>query len=294
MNFYHDMLMKDKNFFVKCHQACLENMNNTEELFDNIAYLAVHNKHIKQTNHPFLYMVCAGYYNAQKHVYKISKEFGELLKDVNINLNSKIIDTWEDSSYIIDLPFPFKTYMGNYVWNVFGTIMRKENTIDIMLAAPHYNSHGHRIDEIDCPLFSFSPEDKRTLQEQIQKYEQIYNDKTKEYNTISLIPGLIKYVINCLLYINSGDPDLRHLKVKPPHKSRDGKWYAKRELTFAASPTVLVGFNWKKANVRHADETVVKAHPRWQPCGKNRENVKLILVKEHVRNFKNKEIATPV
>ena len=289
MNFYHDILMKDKNFFVKCHQVSTANRHNTEDLFNSLAEVAAHNKHIKQINHPLLYMVCAGYYINQKYVYKISKDFGGLLKDVKLNLNAKTLDTWQDGSYIIDLPFPFKTYMGNYVWHIFGTVYRKKDALELMFAAPHYNEHGHRLDEIDVLLFPFYYNRNETLQEQIEKYEQIYNEKTKEHNTVSLVPGLIKYVINCLLYINSGDPDLRHLKVKPPHKSRDGKWYAKRELTFAASPTVLVGFNWKKANVRYADETVVKAHPRWQPCGKNRENVKLILVKEHVRKFNNKE-----
>lgn len=289
INFYHDFLIKHYDYLEYITPILYrhaQDLNNGMEKMMQILVKTLPST-IKEKNDPIMYMVCVEYFKRQKHVYKIAKEFGEVLKDVQTPLSTKMLEKWSGDCFVIDFPFPFISSKGEYIWHVLGTVniasneennlLKEETTrLYIAISAPHYDKNGRRLDSSDVFVINHWPE-KGTWQDSLKEKSNLSENN---------IPGFYDYIANCLLYINSGDPDLRHLKVKPPHKSRDSKWYAKRELTFAASPTVLVGFNWKKANVRHADETVVKAHPRWQPCGKNRGNVKLILVKEHVRNFK--------
>jgi len=94
---------------------------------------------------------------------------------------------------------------------------------------------------------------------------------------------LISYIAKVLLYINSGDPDLRELQ---PQRERRGLRAFKRANHNACKlPITLVGFNYKKPTLYSKSETLVSTHTRWQPCGKNREQIKLVWVREHVRQY---------
>ena len=105
----------------------------------------------------------------------------------------------------------------------------------MLFYAPYYNKLGQRIDDGTTPAFFFLYDQDLTVKEQLQRVKDVLIERGE-----TPIEGLLEYLLKCILYINSGDPDLRHLKVMPPHKTRDTKWYAKRELDFAASPTALV------------------------------------------------------
>lgn len=86
---------------------------------------------------------------------------------------------------------------------------------------------------------------------------------------------IFKLLINLILYINSGQPDLRHLKgaskkgIEFKGKKRAQKIRKYHDVSFHDS--ILVGFNFKK-------ETLVNGHFRWQPHGKGRQQVKLIWI----------------
>lgn len=98
---------------------------------------------------------------------------------------------------------------------------------------------------------------------------------------------LYRFLINALVYIKSGDPDLRD--YTPPKKpanfsGRERAWVrANRENSLY--PMTLVGFGYKKPNLRHVDESAVTGHFRWQPYGTGRTQVKLIWISAHVRKY---------
>lgn len=96
------------------------------------------------------------------------------------------------------------------------------------------------------------------------------------------------YLLKCLIYIQSGDPDLR--KYRPPKiESKNPKkirsFYRKHHDN-SLIPMILVGYDFKKPVVYQVGETSVTGHFRWQPYGEGRTKVKLIWIDEHLRHYK--------
>lgn len=98
-------------------------------------------------------------------------------------------------------------------------------------------------------------------------------------------------LLKILIYIASGDPDLRYLQKPSGSRSRreHEKYYEADGQDGYNQSVFLVGFDWKKPKIYHVDGCVVRAHYRWQPCGKNREQVKLILIDQHERHYNTTE-----
>lgn len=94
---------------------------------------------------------------------------------------------------------------------------------------------------------------------------------------------MVAFIIKCLLYLHSGDPDLRHLRPEP--KPRNAKALKKWRRTNVEHPVILVGFDYKKPKAYSAGEVFVDTHLRWQPYGPGYSQVKLIWVKEHTRHY---------
>jgi len=94
----------------------------------------------------------------------------------------------------------------------------------------------------------------------------------------------VKIILNILVYIKSGNPDLREFKNDIKYKKN--KIPVKKDRELSTSDIILVGFNYKKAIIHRIDETTVSSHFRWQRCGKELSQVKLVCVSEHTRSFK--------
>jgi len=94
-------------------------------------------------------------------------------------------------------------------------------------------------------------------------------------------------VINALLYIYSGDPDLR--EYRPPGKELPRRERDNLVRQFGNEAAFLVSWDWKKPKVYNVDSTVVSGHYRWQPCGPGLSRVKRIWIDSHVRSYGSKE-----
>jgi len=96
---------------------------------------------------------------------------------------------------------------------------------------------------------------------------------------------IIKYILKCVLYIHSGDPDLREFRPEPrPHNQKRLKRWRRENL--CKIPLTLVGFDYKKPKEFSVGSTFVDTHLRWQPYGPQRSQVKLIWVRPHERHYK--------
>ena len=98
----------------------------------------------------------------------------------------------------------------------------------------------------------------------------------------------IQYLINCLLYLQSGDPDIRHMKGENPRKykinSRDS-FFEKRQKQVLSQDAVfndyeLVGWNYKK-------QYNVAGHWRYQACGPKWSQHKLIFIESFKKGKKS-------
>lgn len=96
-------------------------------------------------------------------------------------------------------------------------------------------------------------------------------------------------ILNTVLYINSQDPELFHLSskyvvnTKKHHEDLAKTGYS----NLCSIPLTLVNHSYLRPKEHHIDETWVRTHPRWQRCGPENSQVKLIWVEGHTRKFKN-------
>lgn len=99
---------------------------------------------------------------------------------------------------------------------------------------------------------------------------------------------ILVYALKCLLYINSGQPDLRAYRPPPPPLTQNPKKlrrWEKENADTAMIPMTFVGYDWKKPRVFGVESTVVTGHFRWQPYGPGRAQVKLIWIDQHERHY---------
>lgn len=98
---------------------------------------------------------------------------------------------------------------------------------------------------------------------------------------------VVRTMINAVLYINSKDPEI--MKLNPMEYMTKSQRKSHRDVcpvdNLCTIPLKLLNWSYHDGRSYSVDSTTVETHMRWQPCGVNRSQVKLIWVKEHERNF---------
>lgn len=94
--------------------------------------------------------------------------------------------------------------------------------------------------------------------------------------------------LNTIAYIDSGNPDLRHLR-KPRRKEKQIKMGTSFDSLDFPNGVTLVGFDFKKKRIIREGEIPVSGHFRWQPCGKGRSKVELIFIEPYIKPNKQQE-----
>lgn len=157
----------------------------------------------------------------------------------------------------------------------------------VLTPAENYTIMGTRI-VVLCNI-SGSFDLNRFLKEKVEDE----NDTTKVVTdmrfsgqeSIATFNELIVGIINTSVYLNSKDADIESLKpIKLYNKKELSVMGIKKKESLSNLPIQLVGwsFHGKSYSV---DSTIVRTHMRWQPCGTNRSEVRLVWVKEHTRNY---------
>lgn len=96
-------------------------------------------------------------------------------------------------------------------------------------------------------------------------------------------------ILKALIYVCSGNPDLRDQRDKILYKPKSLEPLASyREYT--PLPYKLVGFTWKKSAEYKAGSWGVQPFMRYQPSGPGRSQYKWVLVKEHERTRRAKTV----
>lgn len=108
-------------------------------------------------------------------------------------------------------------------------------------------------------------------------------NKLKERNNV------FSTIINLVLYVNSIDCDLIHL---PNMQNISGnqrlKMFRKgQNVNECTLPVTLVSWNYTSEKSYEKESTWVETFPRWQRCGPQLSQIKLIWVTAHERYFKN-------
>jgi len=234
-----------------------------------------------------------------KRNYRIAKDFSEALADASLDISCKYIPK-QNSSF--NIQFHKEIVLASLFGeedvayrNCYVTIEDCDTEYDkkkgyikrVMLVFPVYMHGEDYYSTYDFVNLVFKDDNQKVTEALIDSANILENRKLTESGE-----GIIKYITNIILYLNSGDPDLRELK-KPniPKITKNIKKFQKKNKHKPLLDIIEVGFNYMKGINYRVSSTEVRGHFRWQPCGSERSQVKLIWVKEHTRNFDKKVIS---
>ena len=99
---------------------------------------------------------------------------------------------------------------------------------------------------------------------------------------------MARFIFNSIIYINSGEPDLRLFKHRKPPATNKKKRLRLFEKNNPEHDVIMVGLDFMKPKQYAVGSTMVKLHTRWQPYGPGLSKVKLIWIEPHERHFKNR------
>lgn len=148
-------------------------------------------------------------------------------------------------------------------------------------------------------IVSMTIEDGESVEECIEAYassavgkEHLLPNGVSAADALRKEKDTVRWFINAILYIYSQQPDLVKSKTRDSMTNSERRAYVKSGGTVSDHliPVIYVSWNYKKPIQYSKDSTWVESHPRWQPCGPGRTQVRLVWVTEHERHFKNKRI----
>lgn len=138
-----------------------------------------------------------------------------------------------------------------------------------------------RVDELADGVETVDYFDTGTEQKRVSADSASYRRRT----------AIVRALINAVLYVHSQDPEI--MKLRPFHELTHSqrREHRKRFPVENLCNVPIQVLNWGyHQKIFSVDQTTVQTHLRWQPCGPNRSQVKLIWVKEHTRRY---NVSTP-
>jgi hypothetical protein len=225
-------------------------------------------------------------------IYKMAREFSHELSKVKLDVATGNIP-YGLPMFCVEFPEDMRFDLGDekFAHCVYIFTTEERGTTDdgtlakryIQFTIPLYDKDGNltlEIQEFGVPVTDLA-----------QTFEQAA-ERAHGHSTINhMNRDFVNFCLNCLLYICSGDPDLRDNRAQKPPQTRKAKQLRKWHREHNTLDVMLVGYNFKKPITYNVGSTTVSGHFRWQPYGTGRQQVKLIWIDAHERHFKQEQSA---
>lgn len=220
------------------------------------------------------------------NVYMIADKFGYHLSKTNLDLPRAVIPMQDEKYYCFEFPIVFDNGYNDFhkvavigLKDISFRYDKPEGYSDsITIIAPDFENNGNWKGSNSFITLHFNKE-LNTLEKSVKSAFKIRSHEA------SVTEDFVSYVIKCLLYVESGEPDLQP-KYKAPKVKTKAK-LRKFFRDFCPFEVISVGYRFQKEHLYHIESTSVRGHFRWQPWGEGRTKVKLIWIDEHSRNYKN-------
>lgn len=235
-------------------------------------------------------------------MFKIANDFGNVLLKADCKVSLDYLP-FDNRIRCIEFPDDLSFDMKDGDWGRCAYVACFETSPDVDFLATNQR-YRRRID-ITVPLWQPGRDEncdgylgEDNIRVFLHPYDTLEVAMKRAHQHIGRPTGftneIIEYVLKCLLYVNSGDPDLREFRPTPkprgsPRQLR--KWRKAARAEICEIPVTLVGFDYKKPREFTAGDVHVDTHLRWQPYGPGREKVRLIWVRAHVRHYGKEERA---
>jgi hypothetical protein len=249
-----------------------------EKIKENLIWKAVHEKN---ANNSIIGNFLDLHIEERKHLYRFAKDFAEQLLETDLKLSTKYIVSFINS-ILIEFPFVFK-FSDFYVKHAFVRVQESSAVGKKLLVVSALYKDGTWDGE---SFFTSTVDisDHDSVEDSLKENSKFFYDTDiVQLKDIKNYHEYIKFCLKAMIYIASSEPDLVPEPAKKSEKSNPTKLrkYYKYNCPF---DVIKVGYAFHGRH-RHVDQTVVKGHFRWQPCGKEYSQVKLIWIDEHTRNY---------
>lgn len=222
------------------------------------------------------------------HIYLVSKDFFDVFKETGLaNVQFKHLP--QDQAGYVELPYPIidsdgDTLSGFYFANRLHPGYRR-------LTVGWENDCGA------CGAFHFAVEDNESGMDLIM--EEKFNASGKEVHFT--MPGFgpreekssykphMAVMINLLVYLASGQPDLRQFRNEIRTRTPTSTKPVRADSELSRSDITLVGFGYKKEAVRECEGWYSKPHMAWRRCGPNFSQLKWTFISGSEKKWRHDE-----
>lgn len=220
------------------------------------------------------------YLESRSNYYKIASKFGDHLSQADLKLSTRLLPDFHCS--LLEFPFCFK-FSDFYIRNAFVSVVTLSNceTKGITVVCPKYVDGKWDGTLFHTTIDVTSSDSIESSLKETAKF--FYNKEMVQLGDIKVYKDLVSFCIKCLIYISSSEPDLHPEKGEQTNKKTLTK-IKKFHRNHCPFDLIKVGYAF---HGRHysINETGVRGHFRWQPCGEGMKEIKLIWIDEHVRHF---------
>lgn len=231
-------------------------------------------------------------------VHKIAETFGKHLDRTDLDVPCELLPCKPGDVFMLELPesIVFEN-KGDYFYSAIVMIGSYDpgakqgwvNTDDkaateglcrmLSILAPDCDAEGNYKGSSSYTIFPIP--DGKTLGEALSTY----------FDGQDVVVGrhLAMFLGKCLLYLTSGDPDLRS-EAGSYSTSKKEKKVRAHNRNFCRFDVTAVGYGFHE-RIRHVGEAQVSGHFRWQRHGIGFSLVKLIWIDEHARHYQKTNTA---
>ena len=223
--------------------------------------------------------------------YKIARSFGSHLNKTKLDVPTSVMPKKLGKTYMIEFPDGIEFHgpageiyhscivaIGMYgtkpekgIFKSIGLGILDEIGFTLQVCAPDITAK-----EMTASISVMDIGSKETIQDSIDLFVQRHGEMHFPHE-------MINYIAKCLLYIESGEPDLKNDGVMSVSKNlKKQKSMAKKDLY--PFPLVRVGYGFHHREY-HVGSTMVRGFFRWQSYSPQHSKVKLIWIDEHPRHY---------
>ena len=206
--------------------------------------------------------------------HRVSKQFGLHLQSVALNVKAEYLKSSIGKNYYFEFP-DYGEYKAACieVWGVPDELGNSRG--DIMLAFCFFGEdYANTIEWMRVPI-----KYEENMSEAIARSFIVDKDGVNIEQAKGNI-GIVTYLTNLVLYVESGKPDLERVPGK-----KCGSTSLKKQRNFEKKHSVFdvcrVGYNTHTPNSTETSKVI--GHFRWQPWGPLWSKIKLIWIGEHER-----------
>lgn len=233
----------------------------------------------------------------EKKVFYIPKDFAQTLSKIDRGVPSSVLKPGFIAYFqladgaLFDEKSPIQgAYVSVDYGSEMGDLKSEQKKLEICVT--------YVCEDMSVAKFMFPVDDEKKLENMMGDYPQIdfvlsgnddvLKEQKADFRDFPLRCAAFRCFINAAIYVHSADPEIANLlpvsSLNKTQRQAGRNKYSMENLCML--PMQVLNRSYALGRNYSVDSTIVESHPRWQRCGENFSEVKLIFVKEHERHYK--------